>query len=66
MDESGSGEISISDEEYKHYVGRRREFATAARSEVVAEHYPGKNFDSLSKRNGKQSMNRLMQDFENS
>ena len=49
MDESGSGETSISDEEYKHYVGRRRGFATAARSEVVAEHYPGKNFDSLSK-----------------
>ena len=49
MDESGSGETSISEDEYKHYVGRRRRFATAARSEVVAEHYPGKNFDSLSK-----------------
>ena len=49
MDESGSGETSISDEEYKHYVGRRRGFATVAHTEVVAEHYPGKNFDSLSK-----------------
>ena len=48
-DQMETEDETISDEEYQHYVGQRRGFATVARNEVVAEHYPGRNFDSLSK-----------------
>ena len=50
LEDTSSGDQSISDEQYNHYVEQRTAFGRQARREVAAEHYPGKELCTLTKK----------------
>ena len=50
LEDKSTGDQSISDDQYNHYVEQRTAFGAQARWEAAAEHYPGKELCSLTKK----------------
>ena len=50
LEDKTTGDQSISDDQYNHYVEQRTAFGAQARWEAAAEHYPGKELCSLTKK----------------